>query len=63
MRPALAPTSIAMFEIVMRASTESASMTGPQNSMALYVAPSAPIRPARYSTRSLLNTPGCSAPV
>jgi hypothetical protein len=34
MRPALAPTSIAMLLIVMRASTESASMTGPWNSMA-----------------------------
>ena len=34
MRPAFAPTSMAMFEMVMRASTESASITGPWNSMA-----------------------------
>jgi 3-isopropylmalate/(R)-2-methylmalate dehydratase large subunit len=57
MSPALAPISIAIFEIVIRASTGSSRMTGPWNSSALYVAPSAPMSPARYRTRSLLKTP------
>ncbi len=39
-----------------------ASMPGPPNSSALYVAPSAPSSPIRVSIRSLASTPGASTP-
>src|SRR5665648_1053115 len=62
MRPALAPASTAMLLSVKRPGMGRASMPGPPNSSALYVAPSAPRAPIRVSIRSLASTPSRSSP-
>ncbi len=61
--PALAPASITMLEIVIRASMESCSTAEPRNSSAWYKAPSTPIMPMRCKMRSLPVTPGVIWPV
>ena len=62
MMPALPPASIAMLEMVMRPSMESASMVEPANSMAWYSAPSTPMRPMMCRMMSLALAPAGSSP-
>ena len=62
MRPHLAPASTAMLLSVKRPGMGRASMPGPPNSSALYVAPSAPRVPISVSMMSLASTPSRSAP-
>mmetsp|Transcript_73826 Transcript_73826/g.210582 ORF Transcript_73826/g.210582 Transcript_73826/m.210582 type:complete len:298 (+) Transcript_73826:1139-2032(+) len=62
MTPALAPASMAIFEIDIRASMDSFSMALPENSMQQPVPPAVPMMPQTWSTRSLEVTPGASSP-
>ncbi len=62
MSPHLAPASTAMLLSVKRLCMGIASMPGPPNSSALYVAPSAPSRPISVSIRSLASTRSPSSP-
>ena len=53
---------MAMFEMVRRLSIDRVSMALPVNSIALYSAPSTPMRPMMYKMMSLPTTPGRSVP-
>ena len=62
MRPARAPPSIDMLQIVMRWSIESASIADPRYSKTWPVPPPTPIRDSRFRITSFALTPGSSCP-
>ena len=61
-RPARAPPSIDMLQIVMRCSIDSASIADPRYSNTWPVPPPTPIRESRFRITSLALTPGASRP-
>ena len=61
-RPARAPPSIDMLQMVMRPSMESASIASPAYSMTWPVPPAVPISPMMARMMSLAVTPSFSAP-
>mmetsp|Transcript_35112 Transcript_35112/g.68835 ORF Transcript_35112/g.68835 Transcript_35112/m.68835 type:complete len:338 (-) Transcript_35112:692-1705(-) len=60
--PARAPASMAMLQMLMRASIERLEMASPQNSMTLPVPPAVPMTPMMCRMTSLEVTPGASLP-
>ena len=62
-KPHLAPASTAIFASVKRSAMHMFSIVSPQNSRALYVAPSAPIIPIKCSIKSLEQIPSLNLPL
>ena len=61
--PAFAPASTAIFARVNLSDIGMFSIVSPQNSSALYVAPSAPIIPIRWSIKSFEQIPFLNLPL
>ena len=61
-KPARAPASIAILQIVMRPSIERLRIASPANSMVYPVPPAVPIFPMTAKTISFAVDPGCKRP-